>query len=149
MQRPDYNGVHGGQISFPGGKMELHDKTLADTALRESKEEIGIDPRQVTILGELTKLYIPPSNFHISPFLASSFVKPEFTPDPQEVAAVIVLPVDQILSGQSIQQKKVRTGLGFSMEVPAFYINEKIIWGATAMILSEFREILLTMETTD
>jgi 8-oxo-dGTP pyrophosphatase MutT (NUDIX family) len=143
MQRPEYNGVHSGQISFPGGKAERTDKSLIDTALRESKEEVGIEPTKVKILGTLTPLYIPPSNFHITPVVGFSIYTPLFNPDPEEVASIIIIPLDHFFMPDAIKTRSVRTGFGVSMQVPAFTFGESTIWGATAMVLNEFREIAL------
>lgn len=149
MQRPDYKGVHGGQISLPGGKKEPSDTDIIATALRESFEELGIEPGSVRVAGTLTNLYIPPSNFHITPVLGFSSVKPQFIPQPAEVESVILISLRKLLNQDNIRKKKVKTGLGISLDVPAFYIDGHIIWGATAMILSELREILLSDEETN
>lgn len=138
MRRPDYNGIHSGQISFPGGKYEDDDKSLIYTALREAKEEIGIDPVLVQILGQLTELYIPPSNFIVTPVVGYMPFRPKFKADPKEVAAVIEIRISDLLNKSNIQKKKMKLRHGFSLKVPSFFIDGNIIWGATAMILSEF-----------
>jgi 8-oxo-dGTP pyrophosphatase MutT (NUDIX family) len=141
MLRPDYNGVHSGQISLPGGKYEDGDESLIYTALREAKEEIGIDPHKVQIIGQLTELYIPPSNFVVTPVIGYLTSRPVFTPDPKEVAKIIEISLNELLDDVNIQQKKMNLRNGITMKVPSFYIDGNIIWGATAMMLSEFREI--------
>lgn len=143
MQRPEYNGVHSGQISFPGGKEEETDTSLIDTALRESKEEVGILPATITIAGTLTPLYIPPSNFHITPVVGFTRLTPLFDADPEEVASLIIIPLNHFLQPDAIKVRSVKTGFGVTMKVPAFTFNGKTIWGATAMILNEFREIVM------
>ncbi len=142
MLRPRYPGVHSGQISLPGGKYEPTDQDLAETALRESKEEIGVDPLQIQLLGKLTNLFIPPSNFMVTPFVGYQSERPVFKPDPCEVAQIIEVTLSDFMDNSIIREKKMKLALGLSMKVPAYCIGEHVIWGATAMILSEFREII-------
>ncbi|MCK9422043.1 MAG: CoA pyrophosphatase [Bacteroidales bacterium] len=142
MRRPDYIGIHSGQISFPGGKYEDDDKSLIYTALREANEEIGIDPILVQILGQLTELYIPPSNFLVTPVVGYMPFRPQFKADPKEVAAIIEIRISDLLNKSNIQKKKIKLRHGLSLKVPSFFIDDNIIWGATAMILSEFRIII-------
>ncbi len=147
MQRPEYQGVHSGQISLPGGKYEETDESLIYTALREAKEEIGIDPVQVQITGQLTEIYIPPSNFMVTPVVGYQASEPRFIADPKEVAKIIEITLDDLLTPANRQMKKIKISLGFSLKVPSYFIDGNIIWGATAMILSELSEIIL--EITD
>jgi 8-oxo-dGTP pyrophosphatase MutT (NUDIX family) len=142
MLRPEYGGVHSGQISLPGGKREETDETLVSTALRESKEEIGVDPRQVQIIGQLTELYIPPSNFLVTPIVGYQATRPEFTADPKEVSKIIEIRIDDLLDNGNIQVKNIKLNQGITVTAPVFMINDNTIWGATAMILSEFKQIL-------
>ena len=142
MLRPEYGGVHSGQISLPGGKFEETDESLIFTALRESQEEIGIDPGQVQIIGQLTEMYIPPSNFQVTPVVGYQTSRPLFTADPKEVAKIIEIKLEDLLDESNHQMKKMKLSLGFSLKVPSYFINQNIIWGATAMILSEFKEIV-------
>ena len=146
MRRPDYDGIHSGQISLPGGKYEEDDESLIYTALREAQEEIGVDPAQIQILGQLTELYIPPSNYIVTPIAGYSWSRPEFTADPKEVAAVIEISLSDLLNKSNLQRKKMKLGAGFSLKVPSYFIDGNIIWGATAMILSEFCTILEEIE---
>lgn len=141
MQRPQYDGVHGGQISLPGGKREPDDDTIFDTALREAQEEIGIVQANVRLLGTLSTLYIPPSNFLVTPVVGYCARRPDFRSEPSEVEAIIELELEKLMEPGAIQHKEVKTGRGIALEVPSYYINQKIIWGATAMILSEFLEL--------
>ncbi|MFZ4523295.1 MAG: NUDIX hydrolase [Bacteroidales bacterium] len=142
MLRPEYKGVHSGQISLPGGKYEDSDESLIFTALREANEEIGIDPGQVQIIGQLTDLYIPPSNFIVNPVVGYQASRPQFTADPSEVARLIEISLEELLDDSNRQMKKMKLSMGLSIKVPSYYINGDVIWGATAMILSEFREIV-------
>jgi len=142
MLRPEYPGVHSGQISFPGGKLEDSDQDLRDTALREAHEEIGIDPAQVCIIGQLTNLYIPPSNFMVTPVVSYQRSLPQFLADPAEVAAIIEVELGELLDPGNIQMKELTVRNGMTLTAPAYCIRDNTIWGATAMILSEFKEIL-------
>ncbi len=141
--RPDYDGIHSGQISLPGGKFEISDQSLSQTALREAKEEIGIDPDSVKILAPLTHLYIPPSNFLVSPFIGYTESRPVFKADPTEVAKIIEIKLSDLKNPDNIRSRKITLKMGINIRVPCWEINGNIIWGATAMILSEFRELLL------
>lgn len=142
MQRPDYDGAHSGQISLPGGKYEQNDMSMLDTALREAFEEIGVNRDDINIIGELTPLYIPPSNFIVYPFIGYMPSRPEFFADPSEVREIIEFRL-QVLS-----QKECRTNRmlhlrnSMKIEAPGFLVNEHFIWGATAMIFSELMSVL-------
>lgn len=137
MQRPDYDGAHSGQISLPGGKYEEDDLSMLDTALRETYEEIGVNRDDINIIGELTPLYIPPSNFIVYPFIGYMPSKPEFIADRTEVREVIEFRL-QILSQKECQTKRMlHLRNSMKIEVPGYLVNEHFIWGATAMIFSE------------
>jgi len=142
IRRPDYTGVHSGQISLPGGKFEKHDRDLEQTALREAHEEVGIMPSAVKIIGKLTPLYIPPSNYIVTPILGWSVSRPEFKKDPREVDDIIEVSLADFLDDRHMQRKRIKLFMGLSANFPCYYIEGNIIWGATAMILSEFRTIL-------
>jgi len=146
MLRPEYKGIHSGQISLPGGKYEEDDESLIYTALREAKEEIGVDPTQIQIIGQLTEMYIPPSNFIVTPVIGYQATKPVFRADPKEVARIIEINLTDLLDKKNLQMKKMKLRLGFSLKVPSYVINGNIIWGATAMILSELVEVVREME---
>ncbi len=137
IKRPVYQGVHSGQIAFPGGKWEPEDVDLKVTALREAEEEIGVDSNKVEILGSLSDLYIPPSNFLVSPYLGFVREKPAFVPDPFEVADIISFPVHDLVHQRIRKSGTVKTGAGFSIQAPYFDIHDEVVWGATAMILGE------------
>jgi 8-oxo-dGTP pyrophosphatase MutT (NUDIX family) len=142
MLRPEYRGIHSGQISLPGGKFEETDESLIFTAIREAKEEIGIDPSRVQVIGQLTEMYIPPSNFLVTPVVGYQASQPRFTADPIEVAKIIEIRLDDLLDERKYKMKKMKLSLGFSLKVPSYCIDDNIIWGATAMILSELKEIV-------
>lgn len=141
IRRPVYEGVHSGQLAFPGGRKEESDKDLIETALRESFEEAGIKKEEVDVIGKLTDLFIPPSNFLVSPIVGYSRSRPLFVPDPQEVDEIIEVPLEDLMKPEVNTRKTVSAG-DWSAEVPCFYLQNQVIWGATAMILSEFLEIL-------
>jgi 8-oxo-dGTP pyrophosphatase MutT (NUDIX family) len=143
MLRPVYKGVHSGQISLPGGKQEESDENLVSTALRESQEEIGIDPGAIRIIGKLTEMYIPPSNYMVTPVVGYQQNRPSFTADPKEVAHIIEIRLDDLLDQGNKKMKKMKLSLGITLRVPSYCVNGHIIWGATAMILSEFSDISL------
>jgi len=110
--------------------------------MRESHEEVGIIPGKVRILGKLSDLYIPPSKFLVSPFLGYSTERPEFKRNPSEVDEVIEIKLSDLFRDQSVHVVKITTGLGVQIKTPAYVVDGTVIWGATAMILSEFREVI-------
>lgn len=140
IRRPATMRNHSGQIAFPGGRFEPADKDLMQTALRESFEEIGTDADQIEIIGALTPLYVQVSNFKINPFLGWMDTMPDFKIDNHEVEELIIIPVEKLLHHETFQVQDVATIHGI-FEVPGFYIGKSFIWGATAMVISEFNEI--------
>jgi 8-oxo-dGTP pyrophosphatase MutT (NUDIX family) len=145
IQRNVYDGVHSGQVSFPGGKVEPFDYTYQQAALRETKEEIGIEIHPSHIIGQLTEVYIPPSRFLVFPFVAFSNEIPPYNPDSREVNKIIQLPIKELLNEQIVVQKKVKVAsLNATILTPCFYVQESIVWGATAMMLSELKVMLQT-----
>ncbi len=140
--RNSYKGVHSAQIAFPGGKFESADVDFKTTALRETEEEIGVDRSKIEIIKAFTSLYIPPSNFMVHPFLGICKEEIHFKPDPVEVAAVIELPLAVFRDDTIIVTETLTTSYATSIEVPAFKIEGHIVWGATAMMLSELRDVL-------
>ncbi|MEM6297914.1 MAG: CoA pyrophosphatase [Bacteroidota bacterium] len=147
MQRPDDGSVHGGQISFPGGGIEEADNDLFDTAIREAEEEIGIQVARSSIIGTLSEIYIPPSNSLGTPVLASLPSRPEsYTPDPNEVARVLEVAISDLRNPSNHTEKSVTLSDGRKMRFPAFGIDNYLIWGATARILSE---LFLLLEELD
>ena len=142
--RNAYNGVHSSQIAFPGGKYENTDLDFRETALRETHEEIGVAPEKIEVIKDFTPMYIPPSNFLVHPFLGISNEELSFYPDIREVAAIIELPLSVFLSDEIIIEATLSTSYANDVLVPAFNIQNHIVWGATAMILSELRDVLKT-----
>ena len=140
IRRPDYPGVHGGQIAFPGGAREPGE-SLQQTALREAHEEGGVDAEQVSVLGPLSPLYVFASNFNVHPFLAWAQQRPVFTPCAKEVAAIIELPLER-LSEPRFHGEEHLTLRGRRVWVPYFAAPQARIWGATAMMLAELRDLL-------
>jgi 8-oxo-dGTP pyrophosphatase MutT (NUDIX family) len=140
--RNSYKGVHSSQIAFPGGKYEKEDVNFEQTALRETHEEIGIHSDKIQVLKAFTHLYIPPSNFMVYPFLGICRDEISFYPDPNEVADIIELPLTTFLSDSIVIKTEMTTSYAKSIEVPAFKIEEHIVWGATAMMLSELKIVL-------
>lgn len=141
MLRPNYNGTHASQISFPGGKKDDLDHSLIATALRETEEEVGISKKSITIYRELTKTYIPPSNFWVTPYLGFINKNPMFITN-DEVELLVEVKVADLLDDQSLITKNLTTSYMKNIEVPCFFLNEHIVWGATAMILSEVKDLL-------
>jgi 8-oxo-dGTP pyrophosphatase MutT (NUDIX family) len=145
MKRPEYGGPHSGQISFPGGKSEKEDGSLIDTALRESHEETGISPASVEVLGILTPLIIPVSSFKLLPVVGFILEKPVFVIDPIEVEYLIEAEIRLLLKGGVVKREVLVLG-DQSIDVPYYDIHGNHVWGATAMILSEFLEIVRQIE---
>jgi 8-oxo-dGTP pyrophosphatase MutT (NUDIX family) len=143
IQRPLYQGPHSGQISLPGGKCEKTDKNNWETALRETREELGICTDIVEYIGELTQIYIPNSHYYVSPQVGYIHKNLQFNPSPFEVSEVIEASAQQLLV-QPYQIKKIHHIQGITIEAPFYDVNGKHIWGATAMILSELIEIIKT-----
>lgn len=141
MKRPDYDGVHSGQMSFPGGSMEKDDANAAFTALREAEEELGIQKDKVVLTGQLSGVYIPPSNFFVYPFIGYCTERPEFILQKTEVAAIVEVSVDVIVNDtfKGIEKRKRADQI---FDAPYYLIGQDKVWGATAIILSELEVIL-------
>lgn len=146
-QRQVYEGKHSGQISFPGGKKELIDTTLLETAIRETYEEIGVQLTKDMYLGKLTDVYIPVSNFHVEPhvFLSPKKLYPQR--DEREVKEVFCIKQRQLLNKENRKETVIHLGNELTKTVPCFEINERIIWGATAIILNELKYVLQNLPT--
>lgn len=140
-QRASYNGTHSAQISFPGGKVEQNDTNLQETALRETTEEVGISSENIEIIRELTDVYIPPSNFLATPFIGIIKCKPVFVLN-REVDKTIEVLLSDLLNNDNITSEILDTSYMKKTKVPCFRFDDFIIWGATAMILSEIKELL-------
>jgi len=135
--------MHRGQISLPGGAREPEDRDFAQTALRETREELGIPEKAVSVLGSLSPLYIPPSRFCVFPFVGHAARAVPLCPDPNEVAEVIEVSLDHLLD-PAIQDLEVHFRDGKRYEVPLYRIGKQRVWGATAMILAEFLAVVRT-----
>ncbi|MGK4567572.1 NUDIX hydrolase [Flavobacterium sp. 3HN19-14] len=122
--------------------MELFDADFEQTALRETHEEVGILPSQITVVRAFSDVYIPPSNFLVFPYLGYSKEELQFIADPAEVAGIIELPLDDFLDDTIVVLKKMATSYNSSIDVPGFNIDEQIVWGATAMMMSELKDVL-------
>jgi 8-oxo-dGTP pyrophosphatase MutT (NUDIX family) len=131
---------HKGQISFPGGRREPGED-LRQTALREAREELGVFPQKLRILGDLTPLYVPPSRFRIHPLVAYAAFRPAFHPQPDEVAEIIEVPLALLLDPGSVQ-RETRTLRERRVNVPYYPFQGHKIWGATAMVLAEFLDVI-------
>jgi len=140
--RKTYKGVHSAQVAFPGGKLEAQDASLRDTALRETFEEVGVPIDTVQIVRSISQVYIPPSNFYVHPFIGFTQNTPQFIKQDDEVEALIEIDLEHFLDEQSIISKKVKTSYSIEVEVPAFKLNDYVVWGATAMMLSEIKDLL-------
>jgi 8-oxo-dGTP pyrophosphatase MutT (NUDIX family) len=140
--RKTYKGGHSSQVGFPGGKYEDEDPGLEYTALRETFEEVGVPIKTMQVLKALTELYIPPSNFTVSPYLAITAQTPQFVKQDDEVEDLIEVSLSHFLDDTNRSQVNVMTSMNNELEVPAFTLNGHIVWGATAMMLSELKDLL-------
>ncbi len=145
IQRPVYEGVHSGQIALPGGKVETEDASYKHAALRETFEEIGVEVPIIKVIKEMTKTYIPPSNFWVHPFLGYSEELPVFVAQEEEVAAIIEVSLEELLADKNIFTDVLTTSYAKAIEVPAFKLNGYRVWGATAMMLNELKVFLKTV----
>lgn len=141
IQRPEYPGVHSGQMALPGGKKE-GEENLIETALRETEEEIGVRRSSVEVIGQLSSFYVFASNFQIQPVVGRITSTPEFTPQESEVAQIVHANLNHLVSDDFVKVKKVMPRAGFELEAPYFDLEGKTVWGATAMMLNELKVIL-------
>ena len=140
--RKTYKGVHSAQIGFPGGKYENKDTSLKETALRETEEEIGVLRNTVSVLKKLTEVYIPPSNFFVQPYLGITKNTPNFILQEEEVETLIEVPLIHFMDDTIKIHQNLTTSYAKNIIVPAFLLNNYLVWGATAMMLNEVREML-------
>jgi 8-oxo-dGTP pyrophosphatase MutT (NUDIX family) len=141
IKRPEYAGAHSGQVSFPGGKAEPGEDNVT-CALREAEEEIGISRSVVNVLGNLSDFYVMPSNFMITPAIGFVDHMPVFTPDAREVVRIVEGSVNSIIKDHAVKQKEILAAGKYRMMAPHFDFEGEVVWGATAMILNEFRMIV-------
>jgi 8-oxo-dGTP pyrophosphatase MutT (NUDIX family) len=143
IRRAEYVGIHAGQIAFPGGRYEETDLNLKKTALRELEEEIGIKEHEIEILGQLTDLYVPPSNFLIRAFVGYAPERPRYLIDTREVQEVVELDFQRFQKRISVKNRDFMShDQGRMIKAPCFDIDGVVIWGATAMLLSELLDAL-------
>lgn len=143
-ERVNYGGIHSGQISFPGGKYEKEDQDLVNTAMRECYEEIGV--KEIDLLGSLTHLYIPVSNFLVQPYVGIIQHKtPVFRPQEREVKKILNLELGYLLNDNNVLNGEIAVNERMKIKSPYFEVETKKIWGATAMILSELKEVVRTI----
>lgn len=140
--RKTYKGVHSNQVAFPGGKEELEDVDLKQTALRETHEEVGVHPDDMQVLKAMSTVFIPPSNFEVFPFIGL-YQKPKpFVIQEDEVENIIEVALTDFLDDALVFEQSLSTSYAENINVPAFKLNGYTVWGATAMMLSEIKELL-------
>ncbi len=139
--RKTYKGVHSAQIGFPGGKFEQVDTSFEDTALRETEEEVGVPSHTISVVRKLTEVFIPPSNYIVQPYLGLTELKPVFVPQETEVEDIIEVPLAEFMDDGVLIQKNLSTSYAKNINVPAFKLQNHIVWGATAMMLNEVRQL--------
>lgn len=140
-RRCDHLAAHAGQVSLPGGACEAGDTCLADTALREAQEELGLEVRTLELLGRLSPVEIPVSGYRVHPWVACSPERPSFRPDPNEVAELLEVPLAQLLDPATVAEEEwlIR---GHRVQVPFYRLCGHKVWGATAAVLAEFIALL-------
>ncbi len=142
MLRPTKSRAHPGQISFPGGKREEQDQDLIETAIREMEEEVGVRVSRANVLGDLTPIYIPPSNSLVTPIVGFLEGKPSYTPAPDEVEKVLDVKMEDLANPTNKRVKKVILTNGEYFEMPAYAVNEVFIWGGTARMIMELNKLI-------
>lgn len=140
--RKKYPGVHSGQVGFPGGREEPGDRSMLDTALRETEEEVGAESASIEVIRPVSQLFIPPSNFEVYPFMGVYPRTPIFRKQASEVEDLVEIPLTEFLDDQNIISTRMTTSYARDIEVPAYSLGGHTVWGATAMMLSEIRELL-------
>lgn len=140
-KRAVYNGTHSSQISFPGGKHEYADVLMKTTALRETNEEVGINKDDVKLFRTLTKVFIPPSNFNVTPYLGYIKYAPFFFKN-DEVESILEVKLSDLLDINNLKSTVLNTSYAKNIEVPCYNLNNEVVWGATAMILSEIQDLI-------
>jgi 8-oxo-dGTP pyrophosphatase MutT (NUDIX family) len=141
IKRPSYDGIHSGQLALPGGKKEQEEQPV-HTAIRETLEEVGVSVSVLDVIGELTPLYIPPSNFLVHPFVAWLNEQPKFVPDAREVDVILEVPLTTFLDEQLKMRKRIPIDVNTFIDAPCYVIGEETLWGATAMMFAEMEALL-------
>ena len=139
--RKTYKGVHSAQIGFPGGKVEPEDKDLKDTAKRETEEEVGVPYNDIQLIKKMTTAYIPPSNFNVHPFIGYLEDTPKLIKQDDEVEDIVLVDIDDFLNEDSLIEETLTTSYATELTVPAFHLNGHVVWGATAMMLSDIKTL--------
>ncbi len=142
IERPVYDGAHSGQIAFPGGKIEKSDTSFLDAALRETQEEIGIERQHIKVVGPLSEVYVLASNFMVYPFVGLLNEVPTLILEEKEVANTLEIPLYRFFEKDIIKEKVIKNALGFNLMAPYYDLDGKVLWGATAMMVSELCAIL-------
>ena len=145
-KRHDYKGTHGGQISFPGGQHEEGDESRIFTALREANEEIGVEMNSIEVIGQLSEIYIPPSNFKVLPIVGIVNDKPKFVKEEYEVEHILEVEISEFINTDNHKTKDIAVRNGILKDTPYFDIQGHVVWGATAMILSELVYLIKNMD---
>lgn len=142
IERPQYDGAHSGQISFPGGRYEDGDESMEATALRETEEEIGVPVAAIRVIGQLTDLYIPASRFLVDPYVGYLEKSPSFSPDAREVAAILEVPIPYLYQPHVRKTTTMKLFNNQRVKTPYFDVQGRVVWGATAMILNELLTLI-------
>ena len=142
IERPEYDGVHSGQIAFPGGKIEKTDASYLDAALRETFEEIGVESKHIKVVGALSEIYVLASNFMVYPFVGLLNEIPSLVLEQKEVANTLEVPLHRFFEPEIIKEKPIKNALGFTLMAPYYDLEGKVLWGATAMMVSELCAII-------
>ena len=144
IRRSEYVGIHSGQIAFPGGRYEESDSDLRETAMREVEEELGIPRDSYEIIGQLTDLYVPPSNFLVRAYVAYTHQRPSYQPDSREVQEVIEIDFSHFFNKEIVKVKDFPAHNSVNnTSAPYFEVNDVVIWGATAMMLRELTDLMI------
>ncbi len=146
LLRKDYEGVHANQVGFPGGKKEEEDESIEATAIRETVEETGISAESIQVIRSLTSLYIPPSNFIVYPFMGILTSPPRFLPQAEEVAKLLKVPVSEMIDDSVVHKKDFVTAYGNNKNTPYFRLQGQDVWGATAAMLSEVKDLVVLVK---
>lgn len=143
IERSEYDGHHSKQIAFPGGKKDPNDIDLVQTAIRESEEEINISMENAEFIGAISSVYIPVSNFEVTPYIFIHDKQPKLEKSVKEVNEIIFVKCSDLLDERLLSIRDIKISEGSLIKgVPCFILNEKIVWGATALMLSELKQIL-------